>query len=278
MSFDDTYRESIQNKHLGNVGFTSTAKDVTNEANADINPHQLNAYQIPAHDVVEEYGPLVASGVAAGLVEEHIVKLTTDPTVNNNKAWLAYEDNCVTSGHSSRGHVRLKQFIRVAETQYKLRVFEDNGAGTAPDYSKEIFPSETQFNWDYNAGAGTLYFDEDPSNNGKTLPLWGVFYTYIGESVGDVLETISGTSGSTHAHFDVDFTYVSDNKWVYDPSPGVFVNIPEQLAIYVNGVKNRSNNTSYYTSTISGGKLYIDFSYDVNSPSWWVNGTYILSI
>jgi len=278
MAFDDTYRESIQNKHLGNVGFTSTAKGVTNEANADINPHQLNAYQIPAHNVVEEYGPLVASGIASGLVEEHTVKLTADPTVNNNKAWLAYEDNCTTSGHSGRGHIRLNQFIRVAETQYKLRVFEDNGAETAPDYSKEIFPSETQFNWDYNAGAGTLYFDEDPSDNGKTLPLWGVFYTYIGESVGDVLATFSGTSGASHEHFDVDFTYVSGNTWVYDPNPGIFLTVPEQLSIYVNGVKNKSNDESYYAPTISGGKLYIDFGYNVNSSGWWVNGTYILSV
>jgi hypothetical protein len=278
MPFDDTYRESIQDKHLGNVGFTSTAKGVTNEANADINPHQLNAYQIPARDVAAEYGPLVASGIASGLVEEHIVKLTADPTVNNNKAWLAYEDDCTTSGHSSRGNVRLNQFIRVAETQYKLRVFEDNGSGTAPDYTKEIFPSETQFNWDYNAGAGTLYFDEDPSANGKTIPLWGVFYTYIGDSVADVLATISGGgSESAHMHFDVDFTYVSGNTWVYDPSPGVFSTVPDQLAMYTNGVKNRANDASYYTPTISGGKLYVEFGFDVTS-GWWVNGTYTLSI
>jgi len=277
MPFDDTYRESIQNKHLGNVGFTSTAKGVTNEANVDINPHQLNADQIPVIDVVNLYGPLVASGIAAGVVEEHIVKLTADPTVNNNKAWIAYEDNCTTSGHSDRGSIRLSQFIRVAETQYKLRVFEDNGSETAPDYTKEIFPSETQFNWDYNAGAGTLYFDEDPSANGKTLPLWGVLYTYIGYSIADAILTISGSGGLTHTHYDVDFNYDGGNVWIYDPAPASFVSIPNQLIVYVNGVKNRPDDSSYYTPVISGGKLYVEFGYSVDSPSWWVNGTYLLN-
>ena len=273
MAFNDTYRESIQNKHLGNVGFTSTAKGVTNEANVDVNPHQLNAYQIPSIDVVSVYGPLVASGIASGLVEEHIVKLIADPTVNNNQAWLAYENNCTTSGHSARGAVRLNQFIRVAETQYKLRVFEDNGAGTAPNYSREIFPSETQFNWDYNAGAGTLYFDEDPALNSKTLPLWGVFYTYVGSSIGDVLE--NGVSSESHLHYDVDFTYLTGNTWFYD---GGLLAVPSGLSIYVNGVKNRPNDSSYYTTTVSSGVLYVEFGYDVNSSGWWVNGTYILSL
>jgi hypothetical protein len=279
MAFDTTYVESIQNKHLGNVGFTSTAKGVTNEANVDINPHQLNAYQIPAQNVVSKYGPLTASGIAAGVVEEHIVKLTADPTVNNNKAWLAYESNCTTSGHSARGAVRLSQFIKVAETQYKLRLFEDNGAGTAPNYAKEIFPSETTFNWDYNAGAGTVYFDSDPSTHSKILPLWGIFYTYIGDTIGDVLDTvISGGIGGGHTHYDVDFIYDSGNIWVYDPTPLTFLSIPDGLVIYVNGVKNRSNDASYYTPTISGGKLYVAFNYTVNSTDWWVNGTYAILI
>jgi len=279
MAFDDTYRESIQDKHLGNVGFTSTAKGVTNEANLDINPHQTHAYQIPSVDIVGTYGPLVASGLAAGVIEEHLVKLTADPTVNNNLNWLAYETNCTTSGHSSRGATRLSQFMRVAETQYKLRIFEDDGTGTAPDYTGEIFPSEVTFNWDYNAGAGTIYFDEDPSLNGKTLPLWGLFYTYVGDTVGDVLDTIiSGGVGGGHTHYDVDFIYDSGNLWYYDPTPIVLTVVPDQLVVYVNGVKNKSSDSSYYVATISGGKLYVDFNYSVNSVDWWVNGTYTISI
>jgi len=205
MAFNDTYRESIQSKHLSNVGFTSTAKGVTNEAFATKNPHQVLATQIPTIDVVGEYGPLTASGVAAGKVEEHVVKLTADPTVNNNKAWIAYEDNCQTAGHSARGHVRLDQWMRYAETQYKLRLFEDNGTGTGYDTNKEILPSEASFNWEYDASAGVVYFDEDPSTNGKTLPLWGVLYTYVGDTVADSLTTISGVVGD-HNHDDRYYT------------------------------------------------------------------------
>ena len=205
MAFNDTYRESIQSKHLSNVGFTSTAKGVTNEAYALKNPHQVLATQIPTTDIVTEYGPLTASGVASGDVEEHVVKLTADPTVNNNKAWIAYEDNCQTTGHSARGHIRIDQWMRYAETQYKLRLFEDNGTGTGYDSNKEILPSEPSFNWEYDASAGIVYFDEDPSDNGKTLPLWGVFYVYVGDTVADSLASVSGTLGD-HNHDDRYYT------------------------------------------------------------------------
>jgi len=205
MAFNDTYRESIQVKHLSNVGFTSTAKGVTNEAYALKNPHQVLAAQIPVDDVVSDHGPLTASGVAAGLVEQHTVKLTADPTVNGNKAWVAYEDNCTETGHSARGHVRIDQWMRYAETQYKLRLFEDNGTGTGYDSNKEILPSEVSFNWEYDASSGVIYFDEDPSANGKTLPLWGVFFKYIGDSVADSLSSISGSLGA-HNHDDRYYT------------------------------------------------------------------------
>ncbi len=205
MAFSDDYRESIQDKHIGNVGFTSTTKGITNEGYALKNPHQVIATQIPIIDVVSTYGPLTASGIAANVVEEHIVKLTADPTVNNNKAWIAYETNCTTSGHSARGNVRTDQWLRYAETQYKLRLFEDNGAGTAPNYSSEILPSEPNFNWDYDNSAGVVYFDEDPSTNGKTTPLWAVFYTYSGESVTQAIDGVSGGVSDT-------FKYISDGN------------------------------------------------------------------
>ena len=204
MAFNDTYRESIQTKHLANVGFTSTAKGVTNEAFALANPHQVLASQIPSVDVVGTYGALVVDGINAGLVEKHTVKLTADPTVNNNKAWIATEDNCTESGHSARGVLRLGQWMRYAGTQYKLRLYEDTGSN-APDYAAEILPSEVSFNWEYDASAGVVYFDADPSGFSKTLPLWGELYTYTGDSVADSLSTT--TSGLTaHTHVEADIT------------------------------------------------------------------------
>ena len=200
MAFNDTYRESIQDKHIGNVGFSSTAKGVTNEQFVTKNPHQVTSDQVPVTNVFETYGPLVASGIAAGDVEEHVVKLTADPTVNGNKAWEAYEDNCTTTGHSARGHVRLDQWLRYGGTQYKLRLFEDDGTGNNYDSGKEILPSDTNFNWEYDASAGIVYFDTDPSST-KTLPLWGVLYTYTGDYVSDVIDTLSsGTVSDSFAH------------------------------------------------------------------------------
>ena len=203
MAFSDTYRESIQTKHLANVGFTSTAKGVTNEAFALVNPHQVLASQIPSIDVLGTYGALVVDGINAGLVEKHTVKLTADPTVNNNKAWIATEDNCTEAGHSTRGALRLGQWMRYAGTQYKLRLYEDTGSNT-PDYTSEVLPSETSFNWEYDASAGAIYFDADPSGFSKTLPLWGEFYTYIGYSVAESLDaTTSGIGDLIEGKSDI---------------------------------------------------------------------------
>lgn len=362
MAFNDTYRESIQTKHLANIGFTSTAKGVTNEANAVKNPHQVLATQVPAVDVVSTYGALTASGIAAGVVEEHIVKLTADPTVNNNLAWLAYEDDCTTSGHAARGHIKLNQWMRYAETQYKLRLFADTGSN-APDYTAEILPSYTGFNWEYDASAGTVYFDADPSS-AFTTPLWGVFYTYTGETVADKIGTGTTSSGAAydvfknitdgsntavavgnadtltmdsagvvdvtvspatdtvtingdafafvtdgtisgvadgadvltftgdgyttvtlnsgtktftinstaHNHYDVDFVHVSGNTWDY--TGAVFTTIPSGLTVFVNGVKQRSNDADYYVPSINGSDLRIVFDFTVG-PDNWVNVEYI---
>ena len=224
MAFDDTYRESIQTKHIANVGFTSTAKGVTNEGYISKNPHQVIASQIPAVDVIGTYGPLVASGIAAGLVEQHTVKFTADPTVNDNKAWVAYEDDCIEAGHSDRGHVRLDQFMRYAETQYKLRVFQDNGSG-APDYTKEILPSETNFNWEYDSSAGIIYFDTNPGLT-KTVPLWGVFFTYKGATVAEGLGATSSGIDDVVAMLEAHYEATStdhDNRYYTETEIDTFI-------------------------------------------------------
>lgn len=241
MAFDDTYRESIQTKHIANVGFTSTAKGVTNEANALKNPHQLIASQIPAVDVVGTYGPLVATGIGAGLVEKHTVKLTADPTVNNNRAWFATENNCTETGHSARGTIRIDQWMRYAETQYKLRLFEDTGSN-APDYTAEILPSEATFNWEYDASTGIVYFDEDPSANGKTLPLWAEIYTYVGSSVEDGL----GASSSG----------VADLVELFDDTnePSGFIDRTSSSISFDDGSRNFTISGTSYSYYIEGEK------------------------
>ena len=403
MAFNDTYRESIQNKHISNVGFSSTAKGVTNEGYALKNPHGVIATQIPTINVVDTYGPLVASGIAAGVVEKYTVKLTADPTVNNNKAWLAYADDCIETTHSGAAHTRLDQWMRVAETQYKLRLFEDTGAN-APDYTSEIFSTEGTFNWEYDPSAGVVYTDEDPAINGKTLPLWGELYLYIGETIADKLDTTSSGAQNAYTRIsdgtnialaensndtltfqpaggisvtvdpltdsvtisgsstfvgsddtpsvyeegslifstatDIDYatelswddttkkfsitssgslgftnngtyinefstdttlsgnsddaiptekavkTYVDDSidgmqyynvnltknglVWEYD---GSFTVLPNNIVVYYNGVRNKSNDIDYYTSAIVGGKLQITFNF-VTHTTDWVTVTY----
>jgi hypothetical protein len=251
MAFDDTYRESIQTKHIANVGFTSTAKGVTNESIQTQNPHQVIASQIPAVDVVGTYGTLVADGIGAGLVEKHVIKLTVDGSVNGNKAWYATEDNCTEAGHAARGTVRVKQWLRYANTEYKLRLYEDNGSETGP--GTEIFPSETQFNWEYDPSAGIVYFDEDPSTNGKTTPLWAEVYTYVGDSVEDGL----GAAGSELG--DLTELFQDTNE------PSGFIDRTSSTITFDDGTRN---------FTISG----TEFSYYIEGEKFTKNGAYSVQI
>jgi len=250
------------------VWFTSTAKGVTNEGNALANPHQVIASQIPAVDVVGTHGSLVADGISAGLIEEHTVKLTADPTVNNNKAWYATEDNCTTAGHSSRGSIRLTQWQRYAETQYKLRLFEDNGLGTAPDMLSEILPSEGAFNWEYDASAGLVYFDDDPGTNGKTTPLWGVFYTYVGDTVEDGLgATTSGVDSLVELFEDTQepsgFINTTDSALTFDDGTMTLTISGTEYDYYIVGQKYTKNGADSLALTDTEGMHY--FYYDGGS-------------
>lgn len=266
MAFNDTYVESIQTKHVSNVGFTSTAKGVTNEAFALKNPHQVLSNQIPLIDVVSTYGPLVASGIAAAVAEEHTVKLTADPTVNSNKAWIAYETDCIASGHSGRGALRIDKWMRYAETQYKLRLYEDNGSGTAPDYTKEILPSDVNFNWEYDASAGIVYFDADPDTT-KIIPLWGSFYTYTGDTVGSAIDGISTSVSGIELNISHDCTYVDNYHWIYD-SNGEFTEVPSALSVFVNGVKQKTGDSEYYIASMDGDILTLTFGFKVHADDW----------
>jgi hypothetical protein len=222
MAFNDTYRESIQSKHIANVGFTSTAKGVTNEGFGLVNPHQVIASQIPAVDVVGTYGPLTADGVSAGVVQEHsLVTLTEDTTVNDKKAWYA-----------EVGGERVTQMMRYAGTQYKLRLFANDG-------TTEILPSETNFNWEYDASVGVVYFDSDPSAH-YTTPLKATFYTYIGETVEDKLGTsVSGVE-------------VITDIWNDTQEPSGFVNRTDSTVTFDEGTRTLTISGSDYRYYILG--------------------------
>lgn len=222
MAFNDTYRESIQSKHIANVGFTSTAKGVTNEGYGLENPHQIIASQIPAVDVVGTYGPLTADGVTAGVVQEHsLITLTEDTTVNGKKAWYA-----------EVGGSRVTQMMRYAGTQYKLRLFANDG-------TTEILPSETNFNWEYDASTGVVYFDSDPSAHYST-PLKATFYTYIGDTVEDKLGTsVSGVE-------------VITDIWNDTQEPSGFVNRTDSAISFDAGTRNLTISGSDYRYYILG--------------------------
>ena len=69
--------------------------------------------------------------------------------------------------------------------------------------------------------------------------------------------------------YNVNMT-LSGTTWVYN---GGFTTAPDNLVIYLNGVRNKSNDAEYYTSTTNGGILEVEFAYDTFSSDW-VTATY----
>ena len=78
------------------------------------------------------------------------------------------------------------------------------------------------------------------------------------------------TDAVTHTHYDVDCTYVSDNSWTYGSN---FSEVPDNLVVYVNGMKNRLGSDNDYTADVPGGALVLTFNYNVESD-FWVNISY----
>jgi hypothetical protein len=79
------------------------------------------------------------------------------------------------------------------------------------------------------------------------------------------------TSGTAHTHYDVDMTYVADSTWLY--SGDTFVSVPSDLQVFLNGVKNRANDSDYYNATVSGTDLVVIFAYPTSDADW-ANATY----
>lgn len=81
--------------------------------------------------------------------------------------------------------------------------------------------------------------------------------------------TISGTQSEEMK--DVTLAYNgTSGYWEYD---GGFTQVPTDLQIFVNGNKNKANDTDYYTASVSAGVLQVSFAYHVGTDEW-VNAVY----
>lgn len=78
-------------------------------------------------------------------------------------------------------------------------------------------------------------------------------------------------SGTAHTHYDADMTYIADSTWLY--SGDTFDSVPSDLQVFFNGVKNKANDSDYYTSTTSGTDLVVVFAYPTSNTDW-TNVTY----
>jgi len=84
-----------------------------------------------------------------------------------------------------------------------------------------------------------------------------------------VWDLTEAAASAVHTHYDVDGTYVSDTSWTYGSGFSV---LPDNLCVFVNGLKQRIGAT-YDCTVAASGAITITFLYEVASDNW-VNLTY----
>jgi hypothetical protein len=87
------------------------------------------------------------------------------------------------------------------------------------------------------------------------------------KAVWDITEA---AAAAVHTHYDVDGVYTSNTLWSYN---GSFAELPADIQIFVNGVKQRLGEHNDCAVEVQDGSLEITFNYNVYSSDW-VNITY----
>lgn len=184
MAIVESIIESLAVKHIQNVGFTALGKDFTQENRLTPNPHQLLSKQIPA----EEWQTLTpAQAISLGRVKKHIVKMIPDPTTGtsgNEKAFYADKSQDIQNTGETGF---LYGFLSVpGSADWTIVLYEDNGNGTGPDYSKSITLGKGN-SWAIDASTGILWLESGTTLNAFRKPFWLVGYTYVGKTL-DIYE------------------------------------------------------------------------------------------
>ena len=99
------------------------------------------------------------------------------------------------------------------------------------------------------------------SGNEDTLTFYGS--GGLGVVVDEVSQSVTISGAPTTSVEEANMSY-NGGTWEYD---GDFVSLPT-LDLYYNGVKQKDGDADYYTTTISGGILKIDFAFTTYSDDW----------
>jgi hypothetical protein len=80
-----------------------------------------------------------------------------------------------------------------------------------------------------------------------------------------VWDLTEAAAAAVHTHYDVDATWVSNTSWTYGTG---FAAVPDDMIIFVNGVKQRIGATYDVTAAVPGGVLTLTFTYNVYASDW----------
>jgi cytoskeletal protein CcmA (bactofilin family) len=105
--------------------------------------------------------------------------------------------------------------------------------------------------------------------------------TEIDATVSGINDTIATTSGTLQDQidditgvefYDVNLGYVNSTTWTWTDKTFPDTNLPSELQVYVNGLKQK-NHADYYVASIDSGALKIVFAFTTYSEDW-VNATF----
>lgn len=184
------------------------------------------------------------------LVEKVNIKLTK-VVGTNDRAWAAFQ----TAGDDTSPLLGDWLMPQVFGNGYAMRLFQDNGSGTAP--GAEITTTQGAWVPSYKLGFIVLGTGYTATNVGWTQPLWVEVYRYIG---------IKGISGSTIPNLSMDVVYDGGSVVSVDDGPVVLNASNDYAPLQLSPI-------SYTPSTgLSSGQIAnidgILYNYDATRGKW----------
>lgn len=229
-----------------NITITRSAEDeITISGGAGSSDHSLLSNLDYASAGHTGFASSSALSTASGVLQTEINSIETAAGLDADGTFTAHSGtNYIDSGTTMFGVDEL------LDTQIKIN--EDNITtisgliGTGGDVFKYMYDG---------SNTATASGSED------TFSFYGA--GGIGVVVDSVAQSVTISGAPTTSVEEANMSY-NGGTWEYD---GNFASLPT-LDLYYNGVKQKDDDADYYTATISGGILKIDFAFTTYSDDW----------
>ena len=239
---------------------------------------------------------IIDSGVSSGVYEVLTVSgtsATVTPTVSGTSIDVSYRRHYYQNLEDDLNYLRRMVTLIIgdnnwydnpqtnlydlatATTASGISTFTDNfnGVLSPSDYNvQKALDTIDDIKFFQTISNSVTSFDAD--TNADTLTFSGTGGTSILTEASTntvIIHSSSGGYGHPHLHYNIDLHYLFGDTWATSGT-GLLL-LPDDLEVFVNGIKQRADSSEYYTPSISGGNLYVEFGFNVSDDNW-VNSSY----